>query len=383
MDRRIFRDVGTSSEVWWRPPVGEVALATGFAAVGVSITLGVVGDDRRALAVVLTLIHSGSLIWRRQRPELSLAALGASGLAFRAFGFPTVGLGPAALAGAHGLGASRPRRRAYPLLSAIVVVMAIVVGANARADTVVTNAVALTVAWWLGDRQRRALERARRAEIDSDDRARRAVAEERLRIARELHDVVAHALSVIAVQAGTGRVVIDDDPATARSALEGIEVESRSALDEMRRLLQVLRAEGDDVRDVLEPNPGVRDLEGLVASTTSAGLPVSLHVEGDARALSAGADLTVFRIVQEALTNIRRHSGATNADVRLVVGRDGVDVEVVDDGHGAASNGAGRAGNGIVGMHERVALFGGTLEVGNRSPRGFRVAAHLPLKEGA
>ena len=369
----------TRSDAWWRPPASEVALAVAFAAIGVSITTGVVEDDRVALAVTLTALHSGALVWRRRRPEVALAVLGATALAFRALGFPSVGLGPAALAGAHGLGTARTRRQAYPLLSAIVVVMAIVVRTNAKTDTVVVNAVALTVAWWLGDRQRRTAEQARRAEQSSDERARRAVADERLRIARELHDVVAHALSVIAVQAGTGRVVIDDDPATARTALEGIETQSRSALDEMRRLLHVLRADGDDGGDSLEPSPGVRDLDGLAAATTRSGLPVEVHSEGDAGPLPPGMDLTVFRIVQEALTNIRRHAGATRADVRLTWRPGSIDVEVVDDGHGADSPGGESAGNGIVGMRERVALYGGTLDVGNRSPRGFRVRAHLPL----
>ena len=197
----------------WRPPTGEIALAAGFAALGVAITVGLVEGALLIPAVGLTVAHSAVLAWRRRYPELVLAAMGVTGLAYVLAGWPSVGLGPALLAGVHGLGVTRERRRAYPVLAATVAVMAAgVTLSDAQTPTVVGNAIALSIAWWIGDRQRRIQQRAVTAERDSEARARQAVAEERLRIARELHDVVAHAMSVIAVQAGTGRVVLDTRP---------------------------------------------------------------------------------------------------------------------------------------------------------------------------
>ena len=249
------------------------------------------------------------LAWRRRWPEAVLGVQGATAFAFVLAGWPAVGLGPAVVAGVHGLGSVRDRRRAVPVLLAAIASMAVVVTiSDARADTVVANGVVLGIAWWLGDRNRRAQERAIEAERSSDAQARRAVADERLRIARELHDIVAHALSVIAVQAGTGRVVLDRDPETTRAALGSIETQSRGALDEMRRLLAVLRSEDDVETGPLGPAPGLDQLEALVAATVASGLPVEVRIEGDRRPLPAGAELATYRIVQEALTNVRRHA---------------------------------------------------------------------------
>ena len=302
----------------WRPPAGEIALASGFAALGVAITVGLVDGAVLIPAVGLTTVHSAVLAWRRRYPELVLVAMGVTGLAYVLAGWPSVGLGPALLAGVHGLGVTRERRRAYPVLAATVAVMAAgVTISDAQAPTVIGNAIALTIAWWIGDRQRRIHERAVTAERDSEARARQAVADERLRIARELHDVVAHALSVIAVQAGTGRVVLDSDPATAKAALAGIEGESRAALAEMRRLLEVLRADDDSGAGPLAPSPGLHDLDTLIAATVRSGLPVDVRIDGEPSPLPAGVDLAAYRIVQEALTNVRRHAAATRAEVHV------------------------------------------------------------------
>ena len=246
----------------WFPPAGEVAVAAAFALVGVLLTIGIVDGVAVVPALVLTVAHAAPLAWRRRRPEVVLAVMGAIALVVAAIGWPVLILGPAVLAGVYGLGAVRDQARALPVLAATVAVMAIaVVASGVQPDTVATNAIALGVAWWLGDRQRRAHERAESAEREARREAGRAVAEERLRIARELHDVVAHALSVIAVQAGSGRVLLDADPETARSSLVSIEHESRSALGEMRRLLAVLRSDDDGGADPLTPNPGLDDLE--------------------------------------------------------------------------------------------------------------------------
>ena len=359
------------------PPRGEILVAAGFAAIGVSLTVSLLDGPSVAAGLALTVVHSGALAWRRRCPEAVLAVQAATAIATVAVGWPPVILGPALLAGVHGLGVTRDRDRALGLLAATILVMALVVAvADATVDTVITNAVALSAAWWLGDRQRRTQQQAADAAAGAESLARRAVAAERQAIARELHDVVAHALSVIAVQAGTGRVVIDSDTATARSALSSIEQESRAALDEMRRLLAVLRS-GEDDPGPLEPAPGLDDIDALVASTVGSGVPVEVTVEGEPGRMPAGADLAAYRIVQEALTNVRKHAGASRVDVRITWCAAGVELEVVDDGRGAGVRSG--AGHGLVGMRERAALYGGWVEAGDRPGGGYRVAAHIPV----
>jgi signal transduction histidine kinase len=266
--------------------------------------------------------------------------------------------------------------------------------------------------------------RAAEKERERIEAARRAVGEERLRIARELHDVVAHALSVVAVQSGVGAHVIDNRPDEAKRILETISHTSRDSLDEMRRLLGVLRAaptgpDGDHAGgDLLgggrlggdqlgvdqlggdtAPAPGLAALDGLVERVTAAGVPIETHVEGVGAALPTGVDLAAYRIVQEALTNVLKHAGRAKAHVVVRHLPGAVQVEVVDDGRGAASHarapnasgddaGSGSvngpangsvngSGHGLVGMRERAALYGGALEAGPRPGGGFRVATTL------
>ena len=193
---------------------------------------------------------------------------------------------------------------------------------------------------------------------------RQAVTSERLRIARELHDVVAHSMSVIAVQAGKGRMVLDRSPESARESLIAIETTSRAALAEMRRLLNVLR--DDSSQPLLAPNPGMVDLDALVAETVASGLPVQVRIEGERVALPAGADLAAFRIVQEALTNVRRHAGrvARLGDRALLAHR-------ADDRHRRrrfqrpGERPFDHGGHGLTGMRERAELYGGRVEVGH------------------
>jgi signal transduction histidine kinase len=215
------------------------------------------------------------------------------------------------------------------------------------------------------------------------------VAAERLRIARELHDVVAHAMSVIAVQSGMGAHVIDTQPEEARRALANIEATSRSGLAELRRLLGVLRDDDADTGDgagtrrpALAPAPGLGELDALVARASEAGLPVEVAIEGDARPLPPGVDLAAYRIVQEALTNVVKHAGEATARVTVRYGEAEVDLEIVDDGRGraaAAGGTPGANGHGIAGMRERATIYNGTLDAGPRPEGGFRVAARLPL----
>ncbi len=296
-------------------------------------------------------------------------------------------------------------------------------------------ALILVVAWAFGSmmRQRRAY-----ATDLQQQAASQAVAEERLRIARELHDVVAHSMSVIAVQAGFGRYVIDDQPAKAREALGAIQATSRDALDEMRRMLSVLRqpeprqagsgtgpsrpygltemmAEpgggataaggassppadgGTDAQRPpaapLRPAPGLADLERLITRVSHAGVHVDLQVSGDRRPVQAGVDLSAFRIVQEALTNVVKHAATPDCRVMLDYGEDELSIEIVDEGRGCAlpvgasgAPGSGPAavpsGHGVIGMGERAHLCGGQFSAGPLPGRGFRVAATLPLNGG-
>ncbi|MFF5522001.1 sensor histidine kinase [Streptomyces coeruleorubidus] len=215
-------------------------------------------------------------------------------------------------------------------------------------------------------------ERAERAEA-----ARRRADAERLRIAQELHDVLAHSISVINVQAGVGLALLDSDPEQARTALTTIKAQSKEALGEVRQVLDTLRAPGDAPRT---PAPGLDRLTELVEQAASAGLTVD--VEGEPPRLAPGTDLAAFRIVQEALTNVVRHSGSRHARVRLVHDADVLRLRVDDDGPATGAD-AGGSGNGLAGMRERAAALGGTIEAGPRPDGGFRVLAVLPLTASA
>src|SRR5213076_115 len=210
----------------------------------------------------------------------------------------------------------------------------------------------------VGDRERR----AQIAERERDLAAREAIVEERARIARELHDVIAHHVSMIVLQAGAERRVLDSASASTREVLETVERTGRSALTEMRRLLGMLRA---DASEPLTPQPGLTDVATLVTQLREAGLPVELEVEGEPRELPVGIELSAYRIVQEALTNALKHAGEARAWVKIRYTSDSLELEIADDGTGAASP-AATGGHGLVGMRERVALYGGRLDAGGR-----------------
>jgi signal transduction histidine kinase len=222
-------------------------------------------------------------------------------------------------------------------------------------------------------RRERAAARARTLE----EEARRRTSEERLRIARELHDVVAHNISLINVQAGSALHLMDQQPERARTALTAIKDASKEALVELRSVLGVLRQLDEDAPR--SPAPGLDRLDDVVARATAAGLPVHVEVEGPPTALPPGVDLAAYRIVQEALTNVVRHAGPAQATVRISYGDRDLVLQVDDDGLGAPTNGATAPGNGIVGMRERAASLGGNVQVGPRPGGGFRVRAWLPV----
>ena len=222
---------------------------------------------------------------------------------------------------------------------------------------------------------RQAEERARR----SEEEARRAVEEERARISRELHDVVAHSVSVMTVQAGAVRRLLKPDQVREREALTVVETTGRQALTEMRRLLGMMRAEGESA--ALAPQPGMKTLERLVEHVREAGMPVELTVQGEPFDLPPGIDLSAYRIVQEALTNALKHAGPARAWVAVRYTPDELEVDVENDGR---SNGDGETGGlGLIGMRERVAMCGGELEAGPRDGGGFRISARLPVRAGA
>jgi signal transduction histidine kinase len=260
-------------------------------------------------------------------------------------------------------------------------------GATNFWPNLVGSAAIIAVAAAIGDatRTQRAYlaaveQRAFEAERTREEEARRRVDEERLRIARELHDVVAHSLSIIAVQSGAAAHVIDSDPAQARRSLDAIRVTSKEALDELRAMLGVLRAEGD-ADAPLAPVPGLARIEDLVQPVRDAGYDVDVVTEGSLADVPTLVDSSAYRVVQEALTNVVRHAGPCAVNVAVVRDAGSLAVSVEDDGRGlpAPSSAETTAGHGLAGMRERVQALGGTFEAGPRTGGGFSVHAEIPL----
>lgn len=243
---------------------------------------------------------------------------------------------------------------------------------NTTFFTIVTLVVMLVVRRVLGDRERR----AQLAERERDLTAKEAVVAERARIARELHDAIAHNVSMMVVQAGAERRVLDSEQRSTGEVLQTIEEIGRGALTEMRRLVGMLREDGEEQ---LSPQPGLGDLPRLAAQVQEAGLPVALTIEGNRRQLPVGIELSAYRIVQEALTNALKHAGDATALVRVHYGDDTLELEIVDDGPGAAAP-VSSGGHGLAGMRERVALYGGRIDTGHKASGGFRVRVLLPVR---
>jgi signal transduction histidine kinase len=222
-------------------------------------------------------------------------------------------------------------------------------------------------------------QRAVHAEHERETAARIAVAEERARIARELHDIVAHAVSVMVLQVGAVRHKLPDGQREHRDALSHVEQAGRAALTEMRRLLDAMRADGEDAE--LAPQPGLDRVDALIGEVGRAGLAVHLHVEGEPFALPRGIDISAYRILQEGLTNALKHANASRADVELRYDPDQLRIEVRDDGDGARVNGANGVGYGLVGIRERVKVYGGEMSAGRGREGGFVLTTRLPLSE--
>jgi signal transduction histidine kinase len=349
-------------------------------------------------ALLVFAVAGAALYWRRRAP---LAVLGVALAAWAVtLGSGYSDLGGVAIIALYSVGRYAPDGRWGHLAVDAAIVVAILDGLTASdpwGETIFAG-VTMFVAWYLGRRLRLRSERAAQLLREQAAEAHRIVTEERTRIARELHDVVAHRVSLMTVQAGAAKAVAGEDPEGALRAMGAVEEAGRQALDELRHLLGVLRPETD--RDGLGPQPGLADLPRLVEQVRGAGLDVSLATDGVSARLPARVDLFAYRIVQEALTNVLKHAGpGARAEVRLGADPSGIVVEVVDDGKGleppsAAAGpfrpadppvgdrqhrGSGRSGHGIVGMRERALLLGGTLEAAPRPGGGFRVVAHLPI----
>jgi signal transduction histidine kinase len=295
-------------------------------------------------------------------------------------------LGVVGLAAAFMLGNLRDRKEAGVGLGLVVGGMVIVIhnipGAYPPSEFFFI-ALRFVVAWVAGyalreraEQAEAAEQRATRAEREREAAARVAVAEERARIARELHDIVAHAVSVMVLQVGAVRHKLPDGLEEDREALKGVERAGRTALAEMRRLLAAIRPEGDGAEFV--PQPGLDNLDSLVEEIGRAGLPVELHVDGRPVPLPRGLDLSAYRIVQEALTNALKHARATNADVTVRYLRDELEIEVQDDGRGSAPTDG--LGHGLVGIRERVKIYGGEMNAGTAADGGFVLSTRLPLR---
>ncbi|MGW0882760.1 sensor histidine kinase [Streptomyces sp. NPDC002671] len=369
-----------------RLPWRSTALLTAFVLIGSNFAAHA-QPHRQPLdlyARVLLLLASLVLLWRHRHPVLAVYAASAATLVYLAVGYP---YGPVFLAVAVGCFSAvvaGHRRAAWTAVGLLWAGHALVAlwlyrwlpPAGDKRGSIVQE---LGVATWVlaiatvSELARVRREQWARERADRAQAARRRADEERLRIARELHDVLAHSISVINVQAGMGLALLDSDPEQARAALTTIKAASKEALGEVRQVLDTLRAPGAAPRT---PAPGLDRLPELVEQAASAGLTVD--IEGESPRLPPGADLAAFRIVQEALTNVVRHSGSRHARVRFAHDAGALRLWIDDDGPATGAD-AGGSGNGLAGMRERAGALGGTIEAGPRPDGGFRVLAVLPL----
>lgn len=367
--------VAIEYELWVKPPAG------------MSVTGG------RGVAAVVFVLITAPLAWRRRTPiavlfTVTAAVLASSLLVHHTDGMPVEAFLVLILA-FYSVGANCNDRRA--LLGGgvdltLLLSYDLVHGGLGQAAGSRPGAALIFAGAWLVGRERRRRrrelnllrERAERLESEREERARKAVTEERGRIARELHDVIAHSVSVMVVQAQAGPRLLDDAE-KAGAAFHSIESSGREALVELRRMLGILRT-GDE-QLAIGPQPGLGSLDSLVDQVREAGLPVQVRIEGEQVPLPAGVDLSAYRIVQEALTNTLKHAGHAEAEIVVRYGPSALELEVVDNGSGAAASGNG-SGHGLVGMRERVALYGGLLEIGTRNGGGYAVRARLPLAGG-
>ena len=374
-----------------------IALVVGlFTALGLLLAEPT-GSERSAdpFALLLVVGQTVSFVLRRRAPLPSLVAVSVFTASIWVADYATIfdvfSLFAVYAATAHG---GPDRRKVWRVVGAVVVGVSViaVLGVLSPTDDLpaaavlgiaalhITAAIAGEVVY---DRRLRLVEleqRAVRAETERNLMAREAIREERARIARDLHDVVAHGMSVMVVQAGAAERIVDADPAAARRALGHIQSAGREALSEMRRMLDLLREQHPGALD-LAPQPTVNDLHHVVQQCSDSGIPTQLMIDGEPTGHSVGQEMAAYRIAQEALTNVIKHAGeSARAVVRVQYRRDDIRLEVTDDGVGASERELSAAtGHGLVGMRERVELYGGDFRVGPRPGGGFRIAATIPF----
>lgn len=380
-------------------PKGTDLLVTaafaGLAFLNLYVNWGAQPDIPPVFAILLTLLIMLPLLYRRNYPLAVLMFMTAGILVFRWFNIPESSFTVYALllaffsAGAYG---QKKYRNWARLVCALLVngwlAYSIFSGqspAGLPAQTilyqlsvVLLNVFLFAAAWWIGEIFRILREREIQLEKERDENTRRAVFDERVRIARELHDVVAHHVSVMGIQAGAARRVLKQQPEKAHEMLSQIESSSRQAVGELQRLLGFLRQQNQ--ADEIAPQPGLKQIEALLTQIRDAGLPVEMQISGKAAELPAGLDLSVYRIIQEALTNTLKHAGPASAVVRIEYRTSEIQIEIEDDGQAAETRQNENHGRGLMGMRERVGLHGGKFEAGRRPGNGFMVKATLPLR---
>jgi signal transduction histidine kinase len=373
-----------------RPRQADLALAALLAAFGLA-ELWLVHVGPKSIAVPATAVAALALAFRRLAPLLTVAAVLGSiavesllGVSLQKPDAPLL----IALVAVYTAGAYLPLRDAVAGLAlAIAGIGASYAGSstNGHSDFAFTSVV-VTAGWLVGRGMHGRVtqtavlaERTQQLEQEAEAERAAAIAEERRRIARDLHDVIAHAVSVMVVTEGAPEAFFARDPAAVLEPIRAVQETGRGALVEISRLLGLLREDGAELG--LAPQPRIDDLPKLAAQSEAAGVPVVLRVEGTPQPLPLGVDLSVYRIAQEALTNALKHSAGARADLVLRYRDNAVELTVENDG--AASSNGHRGGHGLIGMRERVAVFGGTLEAGPRPGGGFRVVARLPLQPGS
>ena len=345
------------------------------------------GDHPRWLYAALAVLTSMFLLVRRQLPLVCLVGvIGCSWLRLLQGSSDNAAFVHwlAVLLAVYSAGAFTSRRDAIAAAGVVLVAFLPLVPDHPASEAVssyLIYGVALGIGRLVRQRTARAADAVKRAvsaESERDTHALLVVAQERARVARELHDIVAHHISVIVIQAQAGQRMVDPARGGAGEVLKAIESTGRDALVELRRLLDVLRR--TDENPQIQPQPGLAQLPALVDNAREAGLPIDLSIEGTPLTLPTGLDLSAFRICQEAVTNALRHSGGSRTDVLVRYLSDAVELEITDDGLGTAGQERTQGlGHGLLGMRERAAVFGGELTAGPRTPHGFTVRARLPL----
>jgi signal transduction histidine kinase len=383
-----------------RPYIADGVLAAAVAGVQV-LLLSIAADAARAtwtpveaVTFVLIAAQAAPLVVRRRHPVLVFLVVLAPNTLYYVRGYPPSGLDLALAVALYTVSSRCSRRISLLCCGAILMVCSVLwvlqVGpywSRASLPLFIYLLVFFSAAWaWGRYHQARQqvrdahvnelIARAERAERDREAATRQILADERNRIARELHDSIAHHMSVMVVQAGAARRVLDADPDAARAALQAIEEAGRRGMSTIPTLVRALR--GGDAGTDLAPQPGLAQLDDMIGLVTAAGLPVSVQMEGCPRPLPPAVDMSAYRITQEALTNVLKHAGPARAHVCLRYGNDELEVTVTDDGWGTGPGGIDEGGHGLVGMRERVAILGGDFEAASPPTGGFRIRARFP-----